>query len=147
MRSMPDVSRLTAEHERIKKRLDAMYRDKLDGVITAEMFDRHAGQWTAQMDQLHRAIEHPQVGSDKNFLLQGRQLLELIKIMPKLFERQPPREKRELLKYVISNSTWKEGTLTVSYRQPFDLFTTWREKMNEESTPKGMKNGKKKIGS
>jgi hypothetical protein len=87
------------------------------------------------------------VGSDKNFLLQGRQLLELIKIMPKLFERQPPREKRELLKYVISNSTWKEGTLTVSYRQPFDLFTTWREKMNEESPPKGMKNGKKKIGS
>lgn len=136
------VSRLTAEHERIKKRLDAMYRDKLDGVITAEMFDRHAGQWMAQMDQLHRAIEHHQVGSDKNFLLQGRQLLELIKIMPKLFERQPPREKRELLKYVISNSTWKEGTLTVSYRQPFDLFTTWREKMNEESTPKGMKNGK-----
>jgi hypothetical protein len=74
-------------------------------------------------------------------LPEGRQLLELIKIMPILFERQPPREKRELLKFVISNSTWKDGTLTVSYRQPFDLFTTWREKMKKEPAPKGMKNG------
>lgn len=135
------VSRLTAEQERIKKRLDAMYRDKLDGIITAEMFDRNAGQWTAQIDQLDRAIEDHQVGSDKNYLLEGRQLLELIKIMPELFDRQPPREKRELLKFVVSNSTWKEGTLTVSYRQPFDLFTTWSEKMNNEPASKGMKNG------
>jgi site-specific DNA recombinase len=136
------LRRLAAEHERIEKRLDAMYRDKLDGIITAEMFDRHTGQWTLQMNQLERAIKHQKAGSDRNYLPEGRQLLELIKIMPILFERQPPREKRELLKFVISNATWKEGTLTVSYRQPFDLFTTWREKMNEESTPKGMKNGK-----
>jgi hypothetical protein len=135
------VSRLTAEHKCIEKRLDVMSKDKLDGIITAEMFDRHAGQWTLQMDQLDRSIQHQQEGSDRNYLPEGGQLLELIKIMPMLFERQPPREKRELLKLVISNSTWKDGTLTVSYRQPFDLFTTWRETMNKESALNGMKNG------
>jgi hypothetical protein len=92
-----------------------------------------------------RPIDYQQAGSDRNYLQEGRQLLELIKIMPILFERQPPREKRELLKFVISNSTWKDGTLTVSYRQPFDLFTTWREKMNKEPAPKGMKNGQNEV--
>jgi hypothetical protein len=56
--------------------------DKLDGIITAEMFDRHAGQWTLQMDQLNRAIEHQQAGSDRDYLPERRQLLELIKIIP-----------------------------------------------------------------
>ena len=135
------ISRLTAERSRFITRLDAMYIDKLEGRITREMYDRHAGQWKPELDQLERAIEHHQAGSNKSYLSEGMQLLELVKILPELFERQPPREKRELLKFVISNSAWKEGTLTVIYRQPFDLFTTWRATMNKEPAPKGMKNG------
>ncbi len=30
-------------------------------------------------------------------------------------------EKRRLLDYVVSNSTWKNGKLTPQYRQPFDI--------------------------
>jgi hypothetical protein len=59
-----------------------------------------------------------------------------------IFKRQLPHEKRELLKFVVSNSTWKEGKLTVIYRQPFDLFTTWRVNMQNDSTLKQPKNGR-----
>src|SRR5262245_38796388 len=38
-----------------------------------------------------------------------------------LFEKQPPREKRRLLDFVLSNSTWANGVLTPVFRQPFDL--------------------------
>jgi hypothetical protein len=30
-------------------------------------------------------------------------------------------EKRQLLKFVFSNSTWKDGRLSPNYRQPFDM--------------------------
>ena len=33
----------------------------------------------------------------------------------------PASEKRRLLNFVVSNSTWRDGELSVTYRQPFDL--------------------------
>jgi hypothetical protein len=44
--------------------------------------------------------------------------------LQELFEQQPASEKRKFLKFVVSNSTWKDGNLTVEYRQLFDLFAT-----------------------
>src|SRR5215469_14325957 len=41
--------------------------------------------------------------------------------MQRLFEKQEPREKRRLLNFVVSNSTWRGGELAVTFRQPFDL--------------------------
>jgi hypothetical protein len=41
------------------------------------------------------------------------------------------KEKRRLLQFAISNSTWKDGQLTVTYRQPFDLFATWSGEMKK----------------
>ena len=39
-------------------------------------------------------------------------------------------EKRRLLDFVCSNSTWKDQTLTATFRQPFDLLavtnTAWQ---------------------
>jgi hypothetical protein len=49
------------------------------------------------------------------------QLLELACQAADLFERQPSDARRELLKFVVSNCTWQEGRLAVSYRPPFDL--------------------------
>jgi site-specific DNA recombinase len=38
-----------------------------------------------------------------------------------LFARQDAHEQRRLLNFILSNSTWKNSKLAVSYRQPFDL--------------------------
>ena len=38
-----------------------------------------------------------------------------------LFEKQSGSEKRRLLDFVLSNSTWGNGELRVKFRQPFDL--------------------------
>lgn len=39
----------------------------------------------------------------------------------RLFAKQEPHEQRRLLNFVLSNSTWKNGELKPTYRQPFDL--------------------------
>jgi site-specific DNA recombinase len=100
------------------------------------MLGNGSRNWTSLNGQSHTTKQ-----AARNYFSEGMQLLELIKILPELLERQPPREKRELLKFVISNSAWKEGTLTVIDRQPFDLFIIWRATMNKEPVPKEMKNG------
>jgi hypothetical protein len=62
---------------------------------------------------------------------EGIHLLELAKNARKMFKMQPLKEKRRLLQFAISNSTWKDGQLTVTYRQPFDLFATWSGEMKK----------------
>jgi hypothetical protein len=48
-------------------------------------------------------------------------LIELARNAQRLFEKQDSREKRRLLNFLVSNSSWRGGELTVTLRQPFDL--------------------------
>jgi site-specific DNA recombinase len=114
------IGRLQAEYTRLQSRIDAMYIDKLDRRVDAGFFDRMAGEWRAEQDRVLRAIEEHQT-ANRTYLDQGVQLLELARRAPALFERQEPREKRRLLNFVLSNCTWRDGALQVTFRQPFDL--------------------------
>ena len=76
---------------------------------------------------------------------EGLALLELASRAADLFEKQEPREKRRLLDFVLSNSTWADGVLTPEFRQPFDLLadaaaTTPKEKA-AEILPDGLHQG------
>jgi hypothetical protein len=48
-------------------------------------------------------------------------LLDLAQKAVFLYEKQEMKEKRKLLDFVCSNSTWKDGRLIPQYRKPFDL--------------------------
>jgi hypothetical protein len=48
-------------------------------------------------------------------------LIDLAHGSQRLFAKQEAHEQRGLLNFVLSNSTWKNGELTVTLRQPFDL--------------------------
>jgi len=48
-------------------------------------------------------------------------LIELAHDAQRLFLKQEPSEQRRLLDFVLSNSTWKDGALTPTFRQPFDI--------------------------
>ena len=59
--------------------------------------------------------------ADQTYLEDGIRIFELAKNARRLFEHQEPREKRRLLDFVLSNSTWKGGELQTLLRQPFDM--------------------------
>ena len=59
--------------------------------------------------------------ANQGHIEEGISLLELAQRASTLFEKQPAAEKRRLLDFVVSNSTWKDGELAAEYRQPFDL--------------------------
>jgi site-specific DNA recombinase len=42
------IARLQAEHTKLQTRLDAMYADKLDGVIDRAFYERKANEWRGE---------------------------------------------------------------------------------------------------
>jgi hypothetical protein len=76
--------------------------------------------WQQEQEKLTREITRHQA-ADRSCLEEGARLIDLAHASRGLFFNQQPHEQRRLLNFVLSNSTWKNGKLTVTYRQPFDL--------------------------
>jgi site-specific DNA recombinase len=114
------IKRHQAEYKRLQDRINAMYVDKLDGLVDVAFFERMSNQWREEQNRCLRDIERHQE-ADKCYMDEGVQLLELVRNAQRLFAKQEPREKRRLLNFVLSNCTWEDGEVVATFRQPFDL--------------------------
>lgn len=111
------IDRLTAEHKRLQSRIDAMYIDKLDGMVSGDFFDRMASQWRAEQTRCLRDMERHQQ-AEQSYVNSGVRILELARKAQALFERQPAREKRRLLNFLRSNCTRDDGEVVATFCQP-----------------------------
>jgi len=59
--------------------------------------------------------------ADRAYMEEGITILELVQNAVNLFESREPREKRRLLKFVLSNCTWDGQQLKPEFRQPFAM--------------------------
>lgn len=114
------IARLQAEQDRLSRRIHAMYIDKLDGNVDPAFYDRMSREWQTQLDRCMDEIQRRR-SADRTYLEEGVQLLELSQAAPRLFEKNPPHEKRRLLNFLLSNSVWKDSKLSATFRQLFDL--------------------------
>jgi site-specific DNA recombinase len=128
------IGRLQAEYSHLQRRMHAMYVDKLDGRIDNSFYVQMSEQWKLEQDKLAREIARHQT-ADRSYLDEGAGLIELAHGARSLFAKQEPREQRRLLDFVLSNSTWKNGELTPTFRQPFDLIAevTTNAKVQEDT--------------
>ena len=79
-----------------------------------------SGNWREEQGRLQRDIERHE-DAEQSYMDEGLRILELARNAQALFERQPAREKRRLLNFVLSNCTWEDGEVSATFRQPFDL--------------------------
>ena len=114
------IARLQAEHDRLQARLHPMYVDKLGGRIDNSFYVQMSEQWRLEQDKLMQQIIQHQV-ADRSYINEGVRLIELAHDAQRLFLKQEPSEQRRLLDFVLSNSTWKDGALMPTFRQPFDI--------------------------
>ena len=114
------IERLRVEYDRLQNRIHAAYVDKLDGIIGAEFFEKMSAEWRADQDRWLRDIGRHQ-SADQSYLEDGVCLIELAQNAQRLFAKQEAREKRRLLNFLVSNCSWQDGALSVTFRQPFDL--------------------------
>jgi site-specific DNA recombinase len=76
--------------------------------------------------------------ADRSYLEEGAKLIELAHGAQRLFAKQEAREQRRLLNFVLSNSIWKEGELTATFRQPFDLIAEVAAAVSDERGGRGL---------
>ncbi len=114
------IARLQEQYQKLQDRLDAMYVDKLDRRVSEDFFDRKSEEWKQEQTETLGKIER-QKQANHNYLDEGVRILELAQKAVGLYEKQEMLEKRRLLDFVFSNSTWKHGELIPKYRKPFDM--------------------------
>jgi len=114
------VQRLQRDDNKLQKRIDTMYVDKLDGRIDAAFFDQKQSEWREEQGRLMDSIAEHQKANE-SYIAEGIMLMELANRAADLFEKQPASEKRRLLDFVLSNSSWANGELSVEFRQPFGM--------------------------
>ncbi|TLN01640.1 hypothetical protein FDZ73_15035 [bacterium] len=114
------IACLSQQRDKLQKRLDALYVDKLDGVVSAESYQRLSSEWNAELSSIGYKIDQHQRAS-KDYLDNGIKLLELAQHAVIIHKNSSAEEKRRILKIVHSNSFWRDGELTANYQKPFDL--------------------------
>lgn len=113
------IARLQDQHRRLQQRIDSMYDDRLNGVIDTEMFMRRSQELRTEQSRTLQQIESLQEASQMH-LVDGVKLLDLARKAHTLFLEQDAAQKRRLLGFVVSNCSWKDDSLHVELRQPFD---------------------------
>lgn len=109
---------LLAEKTRLKKRLDRMYEDRLDEKISADFYDEKRTEYETRLEDLDQKIaKHDR--ADVDYYDFGVRILELAKNAKILFEAANPSEKQELLSFMLSNSTLKDGKAEFALKSPF----------------------------
>ena len=87
-----------------------------------------------------RKIEKHQ-NANHVYLEEGGRILELAQHAVILYEKQEMVEKRRLLNFVFSNSSWKDGRLTPVYRKPFDLLAVTNTECQKQKATSQSENG------
>ena len=111
---------LQAKYDRLQKTVHVLYDDKLEGTITPEFFLEKAEMIRVEQEEILRSIERHQQ-ADQQYLELGVEILELAARAYDLFVKQPAKEKRRLLDFLLSNCTFKDGQLKADFKQPFDI--------------------------
>lgn len=114
------MEKFTQERDRLQRRIDNMYVDKLDGRVDDEFYNRMRFKWRREQERCLKDIERLQ-NADAAYMEDGIQLLRLAKDAHRLFRERPPQDQSKMLKLLCSNSSWRDGKLSLTFSQPFDL--------------------------
>jgi site-specific DNA recombinase len=125
-------SRLEVRLTTIRNRMDAAYTDKLDGKISATLWERKMAEWNAEEQQVVMAIQGLEGAETCDKASTAREVFELANKAYFLYLSQGPTEQAKLLRMLCSNLSVDAVSATPTYRYPFDLIAK-RAKLEEWS--------------
>ena len=106
--------------DRLTKRIDNLYADKLDGKITEEYWKERHNKWYDEKSNLYEMLKR--VNEAARTFDEGANLLEnFCKHAPQAYLRACPKKKRQILKLIGSNFSFKDGKLSVELNPVFNL--------------------------
>ncbi|GAI77071.1 unnamed protein product, partial [marine sediment metagenome] len=123
------IKSLQAQYNKLQHRLDKIYIDKLDGIVTTEFYQEKTNEWKDEQSKILINIERHKE-ANTNYFEKGIRILELAQKAYSAYLEQDNTGKRNLLNILLSNCTLNDGNLYPTYKKPFDLLTNGLSRSN-----------------
>jgi DNA invertase Pin-like site-specific DNA recombinase len=117
------LAQLTAKLATTENRRTELLMRRLDGKIEEERYQQVDASLDDEISRLREQIG-TLTGGANMFIERPAQLRQLSQEMLPLYARQTDQEKRRLLQYVFGDSSWRDGTLSPTFRRPFDVLVS-----------------------
>lgn len=118
-RALREAELKKSVHE-LERRLEQLYLDKVSGEITAEFHRSTRTKWEAEANE--KKIELAAIDrTEATSVDQTMRLFELASSAHSRFKNADSNQKRELIGFMCSNSSWVDGKLEVELHEFFDL--------------------------
>ncbi len=108
------VKLLKSKHEDLKRRLDILYDDRLDGRISGERYDAKEKEITAQQKELMQKLDNTDTTYSRR-LHKGLDILEASQTAAELYKKKSPGERQALLADLFTDLTLNGKTLKYEY--------------------------------
>ena len=115
-----NLDRLHLELEKIKKRKDTAYLDRLDGRITTDEYDKLVARFMNEEHDIQDELKES-TRVDNGFLESSLTVLELAQNASRYFQEASEAKKQQILNLVLWNLQLKDGKLVYELRPPFDI--------------------------
>ena len=125
-----EINRLQELENKLLKRLDTVYEDKVDRKITEEFYKQKSEQYQNDLRQVRKSIKKL-IEANKKYMNLGLAIFELAQASAKIYESCPTEEeKRELLNTVFLNIKIRDGNILPDYKNGLELVAA-RAKNND----------------
>ncbi|MDP8217300.1 MAG: recombinase family protein [Candidatus Theseobacter exili] len=115
------IKRLKGELALLNARLSKLYDMKLDGEIEDGMFKSKEAEFKSTIAELTIAVSYAEK-ENRDYFETGRQTLELSKRLHKQYVRADGINKAIILRFIASNYTLNDASLSPAMRKPFSIF-------------------------
>ena len=121
-----DARRLRSEEASIIERVDSMYEDKVDGIITEELWLRQKSRQNKRLSSIREQVK----GLEQEVLFDpgtAEAVLELAQRLPDLYLRKSHEERARALKIVSWNCKLTNDNVEPDYKEPFAAIAKWQQ--------------------
>ena len=108
------------EYSKIESRIKTMYVDKLDNLITKEIYKEKYNEFQTRLDQLQTKLDHLH-DANREYYIDAVRILELASKAFGLFDSSEVEEKQLLARLMLTNLRLKDDKLLYDWVRPFDV--------------------------
>lgn len=117
--TIAETNECRTQIDKLQRRIEKAYEDKLDGSITTEQYNKFRENWTKQKEEYEAKLARISK-ADKEYYITASYLLELASLSYELFLGSEPEQKRQIITLTLQNLTLKDGNLCYDWVKPFD---------------------------
>lgn len=114
-----EIERLRKQSDILQSRIDKLYTDKLDGIITEEFWAEKHNEWNNELSILLRKMEMNR-NANKDYMDLGIKLLELVENLYSRYISLSQEEKEKTLKIIFQNFYLDGENAGYTYKKPFN---------------------------